>query len=83
MNVVTWIFFGIVVGILANALDHNSEDKSFLGASLLGVVGSVLGGFLANLIFGFGVRGFDIAAFLLAICGSFLLLSLGKVVRAN
>jgi uncharacterized membrane protein YeaQ/YmgE (transglycosylase-associated protein family) len=83
MNVFTWIFFGMIVGIIVNAVDAESEDKSLVGASLLGVLGAVLGGFFANLVFGFGVRGFDITAFLLALCGSFLFLSLGRVVKTS
>jgi len=83
MNVLSWVFFGIIIGIIVNVLDDGAGERSFLGASLLGIIGAVLGGFFANLVFGFGVRGFDITAFLLAVSGSFLILTLGKVVRAK
>lgn len=83
MNVLAWILFGVIVGIIVNAADESREDTSFIGASLLGILGATLGGFFANLIFGFGVRGFDLTAFFLAMCGAFLLLSLGKVVKTK
>lgn len=83
MNILSWILFGLVVGIIAHAINSSYEKGGFLGSVLLGIVGALVGGFLANLIFGTTVRGFSVAAFLVAVVCSLLLLFFGKAVRKN
>lgn len=81
MNILSWILFGIIVGIIANAID-SSPNRSDVGASiLLGVVGALVGGFFANLIFGITIVGFSMTAFLVSIAGSLLVLFFGKAVK--
>lgn len=81
MNIISWILFGLVVGIVANALDPNPNRGGVLGAVLLGIAGALLGGFVANLLFGISVTGFNLTSFLVAIAGSLLLLFLGRAFR--
>lgn len=81
MNIITWLLFGLIVGIIANALDPQPNRGGLLGSILLGIGGAFLGGFLANLIFGVGVLGFDLTSFLIAVSGSLLLLFIGRAVR--
>lgn len=81
MNVISWLLFGLIVGIVANAIDPAENHGGLLGAIVLGVIGSLIGGFLANLIFGIGVSGFDITSFIVAVAGSLVLLFGTKAVR--
>jgi uncharacterized membrane protein YeaQ/YmgE (transglycosylase-associated protein family) len=74
MNILSWVLFGLIVGIVANAIDPADNQGGVLGAILLGIGGSLIGGFLANLIFGVGVSGFDIASFIVAVAGSLFVL---------
>lgn len=80
MNILSWILFGLIVGIVANAMDP-SPNRGILGSVLLGIVGALVGGFLANLIFGVSITGFNVTAFLVAIAGSLLLLFFGRALR--
>jgi uncharacterized membrane protein YeaQ/YmgE (transglycosylase-associated protein family) len=81
MNILSWILFGLIVGITANAIDPTPNRGGILGSILLGIVGALVGGFLANLIFGVTIAGFSMTAFLVAIAGSLVLLFFGKAVR--
>ena len=81
MNVLSWIIFGMIVGIVANAIDPSPSRGGILGSILLGIIGALVGGFLANLIFGITVTGFNVTSFLVAIAGSLLLLFAGKAMR--
>ena len=81
MNVLSWILFGLIVGIVANAVDPSSSRGGMLGAMGLGVVGAIVGGFLANFALGITVTGFNVTSFLIAIGGSLLLLFVGRVLR--
>ncbi len=80
MNIISWILFGLIVGIVSNAIDP-APSRGLLNSILLGVVGALVGGFLADLIFGVGVTGFNLTSFLIAIAGSLLMLFVGRAVR--
>lgn len=79
MSILTWIIFGLIVGVIANVLDPATEQGGLLGAIVLGVAGAIVGGILGNLIFGVGVSGFNLSSFVVAVLGSLLLLFIGKV----
>lgn len=81
MNVLSWLIFGTIVGIITNAIDPAPNRGGLLGSIFLGIVGAVVGGFLANLIFGINITGFNVTSFLVAIAGSLLLLFIGKAFR--
>jgi uncharacterized membrane protein YeaQ/YmgE (transglycosylase-associated protein family) len=80
MNILSWILFGLIVGIVAHSID-TSQNGKLTNSILLGIVGALAGGFLANLIFRVSITGFNTIAFLVAIVGSLILLSFGKSVR--
>lgn len=79
MSILTWIIFGLIVGVIANVLDPATEQGGLLGAIVLGIAGAIVGGILGNLIFGVGVSGFNLSSFVVAVLGSLLLLFIGKV----
>jgi uncharacterized membrane protein YeaQ/YmgE (transglycosylase-associated protein family) len=81
MNVVSWILFGMIVGIVANAIDPTPSRGGIFGSVLLGIGGAIVGGFVANLVFGIPVTGFNVTSFLVAIAGSLLLLFVAKATR--
>ncbi|MBI2074297.1 MAG: GlsB/YeaQ/YmgE family stress response membrane protein [Candidatus Levybacteria bacterium] len=78
MNIVLWVLFGLLVGVVANAIDPAPARGGLLGAIILGIVGALIGGFLSNLIFGVGVTGFDFTSFAIAVLGALLLLLIGR-----
>ena len=81
MNIVSWILFGLIVGVVANAIDPHPNKGGLIGSMLLGIVGALTGGFLANIIFGITVTGFNLTSFLVAVAGSLILLFVGRALR--
>lgn len=81
MNILAWILFGLVVGIVSNTADQSEGEKGIVGSILLGIVGALVGGFFANLIFNISFTAFNVVAFFVAVIGSLLLLLFGKTVR--
>lgn len=81
MNTLSWIIFGLIVGIIANAIDPQPERGGVLGAMVLGVVGAVVGGFLANVLFGLSITGFNLTSFAIAVAGSLILLFAGRALQ--
>lgn len=78
MNIIAWIVFGLIVGVIANYIDPRPAKGGLLGAILLGILGALLGGFLGSLLFGVGVSGFDLSSFIVAVIGALVLLFIGR-----
>lgn len=81
MNIISWILFGLIVGIVADALDPAPSRGGLLGSVLLGISGSLIGGFMADIAFGVNITGFNLTSFMIAIIGSLFLLAFGKALR--
>lgn len=82
MNILSWVLFGLIVGIVANAIDPEPNQGGVLGAMLLGIAGALVGGFMANVLFGVGVTGFDMTSFIVAVAGSLVLLFGARALRS-
>ena len=74
MGIISWIVFGLVAGVFAKFLMPGDEPGGFIKTTGLGIVGALVGGFIATRI-GFGdVTGFNLRSFAIAIAGSLLVL---------
>jgi uncharacterized membrane protein YeaQ/YmgE (transglycosylase-associated protein family) len=50
-SILVWIVVGAIVGVIARFIVPGPDPLGWLGTIVLGIVGSFVGGFLANLIF--------------------------------
>jgi uncharacterized membrane protein YeaQ/YmgE (transglycosylase-associated protein family) len=75
MGIVSWIIWGLVVGLIARAVLPGRQSIGLLWTIVLGVVGSLAGGFLATEVLGIADNDeFDFGSFLIAVATSALLL---------
>lgn len=81
MNIISWVLFGLLVGLVANILDPAPNRGGLLSTIILGIVGALAGGFLASILFGISVIGFDLTSFAVAVLGALIVLYLGRAVR--
>lgn len=51
MGIIGWLLFGLVAGALARLLVPGRDPMGWIGTIILGLVGSVVGGFLAEVVF--------------------------------
>lgn len=51
MSIIGWLILGLVAGALARLLVPGRDPIGLIGTILLGMAGSVVGGFLADLLF--------------------------------
>lgn len=51
MSIIGWLILGLVAGGLARLLVPGRDPMGWLGTMLLGLAGSLVGGFLADLLF--------------------------------
>lgn len=76
MSILSWLVFGLMVGLFAHYLDPRTTQGGIVGTVTLGVLGALLGGFLGDLIFGPPVGG-DVAGFNPS---SFIVVAIGALV---
>ena len=75
MGIISWAIWGLFVGLLARLLLPGRQPIGFLWTILLGVAGSLIGGFVATEILNIADNDeFDFGSFLIAIGTSVLLL---------
>jgi uncharacterized membrane protein YeaQ/YmgE (transglycosylase-associated protein family) len=51
VSIIGWLVLGLVAGALARLLVPGRDPMGWLGTMLLGLAGSLVGGFLADLLF--------------------------------
>ncbi|MCA9471065.1 MAG: GlsB/YeaQ/YmgE family stress response membrane protein [Nitrospirales bacterium] len=74
MGILSWIFFGLIAGILAKILMPGKDPGGFIITILIGIAGAVVGGGISTSL-GYGdISGFDLRSFGIAIGGALLLL---------
>lgn len=77
MGILSWIVFGLVVGIIAKLLTPGKDPGGFIVTILLGIAGALLGGFVGRAM---GFYGPDQAAgWLMSIAGAIVLLLLYRL----
>jgi len=78
MGILSWIVFGLVVGIIAKLLTPGKDPGGFIVTILLGIAGALLGGFIGRAM---GFYGPDqTAGWLMSIAGSIVLLILYRLI---
>ena len=74
MGIIAWIVMGLIAGFLASLL-VNKRGEGFLGDVLLGIIGAVVGGFIAQALFHIpGITGFDFRSMAIAVLGAVIVL---------
>jgi uncharacterized membrane protein YeaQ/YmgE (transglycosylase-associated protein family) len=51
VGIIVWLVIGLLAGFIARALVPGRDSMGVGGTLLLGLVGSLIGGFLGNLLF--------------------------------
>ena len=85
MGILTWILVGLVAGFVAELILGGGSIglRGLLMATVLGIVGAILGGFV-SVALGFGdVTGFNIRSLVIAICGSLVVIIVFRAVTSG
>jgi uncharacterized membrane protein YeaQ/YmgE (transglycosylase-associated protein family) len=77
MGILSWILFGLVIGIIAKLLMPGHDPGGFIVTILLGIAGALLGGFIGRTMGFYGQS--EGAGWLMSIGGAILLLALYRM----
>ena len=91
--IIGWIVFGAIAGLIAKALMPGRDPGGCIITILLGIVGSIIGGFLARTLFGYGggttddARALTQPGFLMslifAVIGAVILLAIYRLIKGR
>lgn len=77
-SIISWAFFGLVIGLIARFLYPGRQPMGFVATMILGIVGSLLGGYISYL---FGYRpeagAFSGAGWIMSIIGAMIVVWIG------
>ena len=85
MGIIAFIILGLLAGLIAKAIMPGSDPGGYIVTAAIGIVGALLGGFLAGVLFGAHPLDefFDISTWLTAIVGSIILLLIYRMVAGR
>jgi uncharacterized membrane protein YeaQ/YmgE (transglycosylase-associated protein family) len=78
VHVLSWILFGLVVGIVAKLLTPGRDPGGFILTILLGIAGAVIGGFVGRALGFYGPN--QAAGFVMSVIGAIVLLLLYRFI---
>ena len=76
MGLLLFVLFGLVVGFLARAILPGRQSMGLIMTAILGMVGSLLGGFLGSMVSGDDVTRVHSAGLIGSLIGALVVLAL-------
>ncbi|MBN2504991.1 MAG: GlsB/YeaQ/YmgE family stress response membrane protein [Bacilli bacterium] len=83
MYILLWLLFGAFVGWIASILTHNNLRMGLLSNIVVGLVGSVIGGVVAEFFNLASFNSFSFWGFVFAILGAVILLAIINAFRGR
>jgi uncharacterized membrane protein YeaQ/YmgE (transglycosylase-associated protein family) len=92
LDVIAWIIFGLIAGAIAKAILPGSDPGGAIVTILIGIAGSLLGGFIGRALLGYGAvnetgTGVTRPGFLmnlvLAVIGAIILLAGYRLIKGR
>ncbi len=84
-DIIMWLVVGALAGWVASKIMKTDEQMGAVANIIVGIIGALLGGWLAGALFGIKVdpNGFNVPSLLVAIGGAVLLLAILKLVTGR
>lgn len=83
MGLGSWVIMGLVAGSIAKFLVPGKDPGGCIVTPIIGVLGAVIGGFLATYLGFGGISGFDIRSLVIATLGAIVLLVVLRLFKGD
>ena len=90
--IIGWIIFGLIAGMIAKAIMPGKDPGGAIITILIGIVGSLIGGFIGQTLFGYGRAAGDsselsqpgfLMSLVLAVVGAIVLLAVYRLIKGR
>jgi uncharacterized membrane protein YeaQ/YmgE (transglycosylase-associated protein family) len=90
--IIGWIIFGLIAGLIAKAIMPGRDPGGVIITILIGIAGSVIGGFLGQALFGYGRSVNDssdlsrpgfLMSLVLSVVGAIVLLGIYRLIKGR
>jgi len=90
--IIGWIIFGLIAGLIAKAIMPGRDPGGVIITILIGIAGSVIGGFLGQALFGYGRAVNDsndlsrpgfLMSLVLSVVGAIVLLGVYRLIKGR
>ena len=88
-----WIVFGLIAGVIAKAIMPGRDPGGCIVTILIGIAGSLLGGFIGHYLLGYGTGGRGdvsdltkpgfLMSLVLAVVGAIILLAIYRLIKGR
>jgi uncharacterized membrane protein YeaQ/YmgE (transglycosylase-associated protein family) len=88
-----WIVFGLIAGVIAKAIMPGRDPGGCIVTILIGIAGSLLGGFIGHYLLGYGTSGRGdvsdltkpgfLMSLVLAVVGAIILLAIYRLIKGR
>ena len=79
---VWWLIIGLIAGAVARLIMPGKDPMGILATMVLGIVGSIIGGFVASLLWRTD-SGFHPGGLILSLLGAILVLWIWRIIRSR
>ena len=81
MGILSWVVFGGIAGWIASIIMKKNASMGIFANITVGIIGAFIGGLVMNFLGGWGVTGFNLMSFIVAILGSVILLAIINLIK--
>ena len=82
MGILLWIVFGALAGWIASMFMKSDSNQGLMMDIIMGIIGSVVGGFIMEFFGQSGVTGFNLYSMVVAVLGACVVIAIGRRLRA-
>ncbi len=82
MSIIVWLIVGLIAGWLAG-MAMGGRGFGVLGNMVVGIIGALIGGFLASTFLGLDVSGFSLPSILVAFLGAIVFLLILRLIPGS
>jgi uncharacterized membrane protein YeaQ/YmgE (transglycosylase-associated protein family) len=82
LSFIWWLIIGLIAGALARLIMPGKDPMGVLATILLGIVGSIIGGLVASMIWRSG-DGFHAGGLVLSLLGAIVVLWIWRMIRSR
>jgi len=91
MAIIAYIILGLIAGLIAKAIMPGKDPGGLIITTLLGIVGSIIGGFIGSTLLGYGrvdsigdvSRPGFLMSLVLAVVGAIIVLAVYRLIRGR